>query len=130
LEHVKVAGKHAQFVLQPQLFSTSDGRKCPVSSAIPSTPIRRRHQRLPCPLRLILQQFPPHTRALHVHKHHQRAAHHDRQPQQDQINRQRVVVERFVGEGVEGGLDEIEESGEADDEAVDFAERLETEDFG
>ncbi len=32
--------------------------------------------------------------------------------------------------GVEGGLGEVEEAGQADDEAVHFAEGLEAEDFG
>jgi len=39
-------------------------------------------------------------------------------------------VESLVGSGVEGGLREVEEASEADDEAVDFAECGEAEDFG
>jgi hypothetical protein len=39
-------------------------------------------------------------------------------------------VESFVGKGVEGRLQEIEETSQADDKTVDFAEGLETKDFG
>jgi hypothetical protein len=39
-------------------------------------------------------------------------------------------VERLVGQGVEGGLREVEQAREADDEAVYFAESGEAEDFG
>jgi hypothetical protein len=39
-------------------------------------------------------------------------------------------VECLVRCGVECGLDEVEQSSETDDEAVDFAESGEAEDFG
>jgi hypothetical protein len=38
-------------------------------------------------------------------------------------------VEDFVCSGVEGGLGEVEKSGETYDEAIDFAEGSEAEDF-
>jgi hypothetical protein len=39
-------------------------------------------------------------------------------------------MELAVSGGVEGGLSEVEESGEADDEAVDFAECGKAENLG
>ena len=39
-------------------------------------------------------------------------------------------MKSLVGSGVEGGLREIQEASEADDEAVDFAKRGEAEDLG
>ena len=39
-------------------------------------------------------------------------------------------MEEFMRQGIEGGLGEIEEAGQTDDEAVDFTEGLKTEDFG
>jgi len=39
-------------------------------------------------------------------------------------------VERFVGEGVQGGLQKVEETSQADDETVDFAKGLKPKDFG
>lgn len=53
-----------------------------------------------------------------------------REGEQDDVDGDGVVGEELVGCGVEGGLREVEEAGEADDEAVDFAEGGEAEDFG
>jgi hypothetical protein len=38
-------------------------------------------------------------------------------------------VESLVGQGVEGRLQEVEETSQADDEAIDFAKSLKTKDF-
>jgi hypothetical protein len=49
---------------------------------------------------------------------------------ENQVDRNGVIVECFVGCGIEGGLCEVEKAGETDDEAVDFAEGGEAKDFG
>lgn len=68
--------------------------------------------------------------ALAPHECHKRQTDEQRECQQDDVDGDRVVVECLVGYGVEGGLREVEEAGETDDEAVDFAKGCEAKDFG
>lgn len=68
--------------------------------------------------------------ALAPDKRNEHNSHEQRKAKQDDVDGDGVVVERFVGRGVEGCLREVEESGETDDEAIDFAEGSEAEDFG
>ncbi len=49
--------------------------------------------------------------------------------EENDVDGDRVIVENFVGRGVEGGLGKVEEARETDDEAVDFAKGCEAEDF-
>lgn len=53
-----------------------------------------------------------------------------RSAEQDDIDGDGVVLEHLVGCGVESRLGEVEQAGETDDQAVDFAEGGEAEDFG
>lgn len=64
------------------------------------------------------------------HECDQRNAHKQRQTEQDDIDGDWVVVKRLVRGSVESCLCEVEKTGETDDEAVDFTEGREAEDFG
>lgn len=89
-----------------------------------------RHKSLPRALSLILDVLPENLVALPRDEAHQREPHHQRTRQQDDVDGNRVVVEGEMGGGIEAGLSEVEDAGETDDEAVDFAEGGEAEDFG
>lgn len=65
-----------------------------------------------------------------VHEHRQRDAEHRPRHGEEGVHGQRVVVQGAVGERVQGGLDELACSGDADHGAVDAAEGGEAEDFG
>jgi hypothetical protein len=93
-------------------------------------PLRTRHQNLPRALSLLLNPLSDDFMALLPHESHERDAHQQRTAQQHNIDRHGVAVECAMGGSVEGRLREVEEAGEADDEAVDFAEGGEAEDFG
>lgn len=60
----------------------------------------------------------------------ERGADDEGQAEQEQIDRDRVAGEEAVRHGVEGGLREVEQARQADDQAVDFAEGGEAENFG
>jgi hypothetical protein len=64
------------------------------------------------------------------HKHHKCDTDKQSETQEHHVDGYGVVVEGFVGRSVKSGLGEVEEAGETDDEAVDFAESGEAEDFG
>lgn len=64
------------------------------------------------------------------HERDKRKSHKQRKTEQDDIDRNGIVVERLVGCGVKGGLRKVEEASETDDEPVDFAKGSEAEDFG
>ena len=64
------------------------------------------------------------------HERHERHAHQQREPQEQHVDWDGVVVEGLVRGGVEGGLAEVEQARETDDQPVDFAEGGEAEDFG
>jgi hypothetical protein len=64
------------------------------------------------------------------HKSYERNSDKKREPEKNDVDRYRVVVEGFVGRGIERGLGEVEESGEADDQSVNFTEGGEAKDFG
>ena len=64
------------------------------------------------------------------HKCHKCETDKQRQAEQDDVDRYRVVLEGFVRSSVEGRLREVEDTGKADDEAVDFAKGGEAEDLG
>lgn len=68
--------------------------------------------------------------ALPPHVDDESKAHEQRQTEQDNVDRNRVVVKRLMGSGIEGGLREVEETCKTDDEAVYFAKGGEAEDFG
>jgi hypothetical protein len=68
--------------------------------------------------------------ALPPDKSHERQTNEQRQAKQNDVDGDRVVLEGLVRSGVEGRLREVEDTGETDDEAVDFAEGGEAEDFG
>ena len=68
--------------------------------------------------------------ALSPHKTHQCETNKQRQAKQNNVDGHRVVLEGLMCSCVEGRLREVEDTGEADDEAVDFAEGGEAEDFG
>lgn len=70
------------------------------------------------------------TCALLVHEDHQSDTYYHCDGEEDQVYRSGVVVEDFVGESIEGGLREVEETSKADDKAVDFAECCKAENFG
>ena len=89
-----------------------------------------RHERLPRRLRLILDILPVNAAALTPDEHDKRGANEEGQTEEDDVDGDGVVVKDLVGCGVEGRLGEVEEAGETDDEAVDFAEGGEAEDFG
>jgi hypothetical protein len=67
--------------------------------------------------------------ALLVDERHKRNTHDDCSTEKNQIDRSRVVVEDLVGERIEPGLREVEETSEADNEPVDFSKRCEAKDF-
>lgn len=92
--------------------------------------IRARHQRLPRPLRLRLDILPQDDMALPVHEGDQRNANDQGQRQENDVDGDGVVAKGPVRQGVEAGLREVEEARQADDQAVDFAEGGEAEDFG
>lgn len=46
------------------------------------------------------------------------------------VHRNRVIVERLMGERVEAGLGEVEQAREADYKAINFAEGGKAKDFG
>jgi hypothetical protein len=96
----------------------------------PGTPLRTRHQHLSCLLGLVLDIISQNLVAAAPHKRNQRDADEQRGAQQNHVDGDGIVVEGFVCCGVEGGLGEVEQAGETDDEAVDFAEGGEAEDFG
>jgi hypothetical protein len=68
--------------------------------------------------------------AVPPYKNNERHTNEQRQAKQDDVNGDRVVLEGLVRSGVEGRLREVEDTGETDDKAVDFAEGGEAEDFG
>ena len=63
-------------------------------------------------------------------KRNERDADEQRETQQQDVYGHRVLFEQLVRRCVERRLREVEDAGEADDEAVDFAEGGEAEDFG
>lgn len=63
-------------------------------------------------------------------KNHQRQTHEQRQTEQDNIDGHRVVVESLVCGSIKRGLREVQQTCEANDEAVDFAKGGEAKDFG
>ena len=68
--------------------------------------------------------------ALSPHKCHKCETDKQRQAEQNDVDRYGIVLEGLVRSSVKGRLREVEDTGKADDEAVDFAEGGEAEDFG
>ena len=64
------------------------------------------------------------------HIPHEHDTHQQRTRKQNHIDRHGIVPESKMRCSVEAGLGEIEDTREADDEAVDFAEGGEAEDLG
>lgn len=92
-------------------------------------PIRARHQNLPRPLCLVLEQIPLHPPARPRHVTHERDTGEQPGDQERVVDRAGVVVEGAVSECVETRLREVAEAGQADYQAVDFAKGGEAEDF-
>ena len=85
---------------------------------------------LPRTLRRLLDILPQNRMTLPIHKRHQRNTNEQRNAEENEVHGDGIVAEDLVGQRVEAGLAEVEDAGEADDEAVDFAEGGEAEDFG
>ena len=96
----------------------------------PNPILSTRHQSLLRLLRLSPQLRLRTTLTFLINKSDERGADDDSDAEQDQVDGAGVVAEGLVCEGVEAGLREVEEACEADDQAVDFAEGCEAEDFG
>jgi hypothetical protein len=64
------------------------------------------------------------------HKCHKCETDKQRQAEQNDVDRYRVVLKGLVRSSIKGRLREVKDTGKADDEAVDFAEGGEAEDLG
>jgi hypothetical protein len=89
-----------------------------------------RHKHFSSFLGLFLDIIAQNLVAASPHKRNKRNTNKQREAKEHHVNGYRVIVKRLVGCGVESCLREVEQTGETDDEAVDFAKGREAEDFG
>jgi hypothetical protein len=105
-------------------------RPTPIHRAITiHTDTSTRHKHLSRFLGLFLDIIAQNLMASSPHERNKRNTNKQREAKKHHVNGYRVVVERLVGCGVESCLREVEQTGETDDEAVDFAKGCEAEDF-
>jgi hypothetical protein len=89
-----------------------------------------RHQSLLCFLGFFSQNVHSESFAFVVNVADERDTNNKCNDEKHEIDGHGVIAKDFVGQGIEGGLGEVEETGEADDETVYLAKGGEAEDFG
>lgn len=129
--------------LSPTLFPSSKEKRAvyhlpppppllllPPHTPIPTSSLSTRHQPLPRPLRLLLHRLPLNRMAPPRHIPHEHHTHQQRTRKQYHIHGHGIIPESKMRRSVQPALGEIQDPSRANDEAVDFAEGSEAEDFG
>lgn len=89
-----------------------------------------RHEPLSCLFSLFFDVLPHDLVALLKDEGDECYTNKQCQAKQDDVDRNWIVLEDLVRRGVKSGLREIEDTGQADDKTVDFAEGGKPKDFG